>query len=193
MTASRLLRPAVFLDRDGTLIEDRGAISDPSQIEWFEDTFAALTALARRFALFIVTNQPAVAEGRLTSDEVDRVNASVVAELARHGVQIRSVYVCPHRRADGCACIKPKPFFLHQAARDFAIDLACSFVIGDHPHDVELARNVGARGVFVRTGHGLRHLDEVPEGTPITGGIGEAAAWILDQSDRAPAMTGGCP
>ncbi len=177
-----LLRPAVFLDRDGTIIEDRGVLAEPSDVAFFPDTVDALRRLQRRFLLFLVTNQPGVARGIITLEHVDRVNAKVLSHLAEHGITITAVYVCPHERADGCLCIKPNPHFLRKAAAEHRVDLQRSFTVGDHPHDVEFARAVGARGVYVRTGHGEKHLADVPPGEIIVSGIGEAANWILANS-----------
>jgi len=179
MSQAGRLRPAVFLDRDGTVIEDRGVLGEPSQVVFFPDTVDALRRLQEHFLLFLVTNQPGVARGVITLNDVDRVNACVVSHLAEHGVTVTAVYVCPHERADGCRCIKPNPYFLHEAAQEYAVDLRRSFTIGDHPHDVEFARAVGARGVYVRTGHGSKHLPDVPPGEIVVSGIGEAADWIL--------------
>jgi D-glycero-D-manno-heptose 1,7-bisphosphate phosphatase len=176
---SQRSRPAVFLDRDGTVIEDRGALAEPSDVVFFPDTVDALRRLQDHFLLFLVTNQPWVAWGIITLEQVDRVNARVVSCLADHGVTITAVYVCPHERSDGCRCIKPQPYFLHKAAREHGVDLRRSFTIGDHPHDVEFARAVGARGVYVRTGHGEKHLSELSADETVVSGIGQAADWIL--------------
>ncbi len=176
-TATR--RPAVFLDRDGTLIEDRGDLSNPSQVLWYPDTVPALRRLSTRFALFIVTNQSGVAKGTITRQAVDRVNAYVCDYLANHGISILATYVCPHERAAGCHCIKPKPYFLRQAEREFHLDLARSFTIGDHPHDVDLAQDVGATGIYVLTGHGIKHRDSVGAEYIVKAGIGQAVDHIL--------------
>ena len=172
-------RPAVFLDRDGTLIEDRGHLRSPSEVIFFPNTIEALKKLQDEFLLFIVTHQPGVAAGVISTHDVERVNSHVVARLAETGTQILETYVCPHKHADGCVCIKPKPYFLYRAAEDYHLDLRRSFVVGDHPHDVELATSVGAQGVYVCTGHGIKHLDEVLQSQPIVGDIDEAAEWIL--------------
>jgi D-glycero-D-manno-heptose 1,7-bisphosphate phosphatase len=179
MTQAAGLRPAVFLDRDGTLIEDHGYVSEVSEVVFYPDTVEALTRLQEHFLLFVVTHQPWVARGILTLEDVNRVNARVVSYLAEQGVTITAVYVCPHERSDGCSCIKPKPHFLRQAAAEYGVDLRRSFTIGDHPHDVELARSVGARGVYVRTGHGSKHVGELLPDEVVVAGIGEAADWIL--------------
>lgn len=172
---------AVFSDRDGTIIEDRGHLRAPDEVAFFPDTFEALQKLQRHFLLFIVTNQPGVAKGLITRSDVDRVNAYVVAALAEQRVEIRDLYVCPHERSEQCPCMKPKPYFLREAAERYGIDLGMSFTVGDHPHDVQLARNAGARGIYVLTGHGLKHLDDVPHDTQIGSGIGQAAEMILSR------------
>ena len=170
---------AVFLDRDGTIIEDRGHLRDPSEVMFFPDTIDALRRLQEHFLLFIVTNQPGVSEGIVSKNDVEQVNAYVVRQLADADVGITNVYVCPHKRSDGCQCIKHNPYFLRRAAHDYRVDLLRSFVVGDHPYDIELAVNVAACGIFVMTGHGCKHRDELKSGVPIVSGIAEAAHWIL--------------
>lgn len=177
-------RPAVFLDRDGTLVEDRGHLRATSEVVFFPETFDALRKLQQAFALFIVTHQPGVSQKTVSMEDVDRINDHIVSKLAAAGVNILATYVCPHRQTDGCPCIKPKPHFLRKAAEDFGIDLPRSFVIGDHPHDVMLARNAGAQGLYVCTGHGLKHLRELPEDALVVGDIGEAADCILLSSHK---------
>lgn len=174
-------RPAVFLDRDGTLIEDRGWLRSPADVRIFSDTVPALKRLAAAgHELFIATQQSGVARGLLTAEEVRTVNAHVVARLAAEGIVIREVLCCMHGPEAGCDCRKPNPAPLLRAADEFGLDLSRSFVVGDHPHDVELARRAGARGVYVRSGHGDRHRDELPEHvTAIVPGIREAAEWML--------------
>ncbi|NUQ65252.1 MAG: threonylcarbamoyl-AMP synthase [Pirellulales bacterium] len=181
MDKTNPLRPAIFWDRDGTLIEDRGHLSEPGEAVFLPGTINALRRLQDDFLFFIVTNQPGVAEGAISIRDVDRVNAYVVSRLAEAGLRISAVYVCPHRRADGCACIKPSPHFLHKAAEDFGISLRRSFVVGDHPHDVELAEPAGAQGVYVCTGHGPKHLDELSENKIVVPDIRAAAEWILSR------------
>lgn len=182
-SSSQPLRPAVFLDRDGTLVEDRGVLAEPVDVVFYPDTVNALRRLQDRFLLFVVTNQPWVTRGIITLEQVNRVNAWMVSYLAEHGVAITAVYVCPHDREEGCDCIKPRPYFLCKAAKDYGVDLERSFTVGDHPHDVEFARSVGARGVYVRTGHGGKHLHELDPGEIVTSGIAEAADWILTKAD----------
>ncbi len=171
--------PAVFLDRDGTIIEDRGHLRSASEVVFFPDTVPALKRLQEHYLLFVVTHQPGIARGMASSDEVAGVNEYVVSELHGHGVIIRDVYCCPHDRKDGCICIKPNPYFLWEAARNYGLNLAESYVVGDHPHDVVLADNAGATGIYVLTGHGTHHQAELPQWRVVVPGILEAADWIL--------------
>ncbi len=181
------LRPAIFWDRDGTLIEDRGHLADPAEAVFFPETIDALRRLQDRYLFFIVTNQSGVAQGAITMDDAARVNAHVVGRLAGEGIEIAAVYVCPHTRADGCACIKPNPHFLHQAAKQFRLSLRDSFAVGDHPHDVELAERAGARGVYVCTGHGRKHLGELRGHEIVVPDVRAAADWILAHGAPQPA------
>ncbi|MFA5554358.1 MAG: L-threonylcarbamoyladenylate synthase [Phycisphaerae bacterium] len=173
------LQPAVFLDRDGTIIEDLGDLNHPSQVVFYDDTISTLRRLQKHFSLFIVTNQSGISKGTLNHTGVESVNKYVTSHLAKAGVKIVETYVCHHSRADGCSCIKPNPFFLLKAEKEHRIDLKRSFVIGDHPHDVILADNVGAEGVYVLTGHGSKHRKDLTPGKTIVPGIREAGSWIL--------------
>ena len=170
---------AVFLDRDGTIIEDRGHLRNPSEVVFFPETLEALWKLMEHFVLFIVTNQPGISKGLIRHNEVNRVNIHLIKTLAKEGIEITDTYVCPHSRTDDCVCIKPKPYFLKKAADDYHIDLRRSFVIGDHPHDVQLAGNAGARGIYLLTGHGRKHLPGLPEDTDVAAGIMQAAEKII--------------
>lgn len=170
---------AVFLDRDGTIIEDRGHVRDVAEVLFYPATVPALRLLQVRYRLFIVTNQSGVGKGELTLTEANLINDYVVQWLRRHGVLITAVYCCPHRRDEGCICIKPNPHFLEQAAREHGVDLRSSYTVGDHPHDVELAYNAGATGIYVLTGHGEKHREQLRSNAIVVRHIGEAADWIL--------------
>lgn len=174
------MQPAVFLDRDGTVIEDRGHIGHPSDVTFYPETVSSLKQLQKQFQLFIVTNQAGIAEGTITRDDVERVNRYVTDHLAKQGINITAVYVCPHKRSDNCSCIKPNPHFLHSAASDYDIDLSRSYVVGDHPCDVHLAENAGATGIFVLSGHGSKHRRELSGNVVVEPGIKRAANRILE-------------
>jgi D-glycero-D-manno-heptose 1,7-bisphosphate phosphatase len=182
---SQQTRPAVFLDRDGTIIEDRGDLSQSSQVEVLPGVISALQRLQRHYALFIVTNQSGVGKGTLNQAQVDTVNAHLVGLLEKAGITIERVFVCPHVRSEGCLCIKPKPYFLRLAEREHGIDLGRSFTIGDHPHDVEFAHSVGATGLYVLTGHGTKHRADLGPTAVVFPSLVDAVDMLL-ASNRAP-------
>ena len=179
-----LAKAAIFLDRDGTLIEDRGYLRSPSEVVFYRETISALKKLKDQFLLFIVTNQSGIGLGVLTPEEVEEVNRFIVKTLAQAGVTISAVYVCPHMGDQGCECAKPNSHFLLKASEAFHVDLSRSYVIGDHPHDVEFALRVGARAVYVLTGHGEKHTREVVSVSNVfvAKNMDEAATWILGHS-----------
>ncbi|MFW5893645.1 MAG: D-glycero-alpha-D-manno-heptose-1,7-bisphosphate 7-phosphatase [Verrucomicrobiota bacterium] len=176
------MKPAVFLDRDGTIIEDRGHLHSPEQISFIPSAIKALQELQKTHLLFIVTHQSGIAKGLITAKQAQSVNDAVVNRLAANQIAITAVYTCPHAREEGCACIKPNPHTLHEAARDYDVDLSASHVVGDHPHDYELALNAGAHGIYVLTGHGRKHFDELPPETVVAKDIAEAATIILTRN-----------
>lgn len=172
-------KTAVFLDRDGTLIHDRGYLRSPDEVCFFRQTVPALRKLQEQFELFIVTNQSGISRGLQTDLEVAEVNGFVEDWLAGQGIRIRAVYTCPHQREDGCGCIKPLSFFADRAAADFGISLEHSFAIGDHPHDVEFGWRFGGTGIYVLTGHGEKHRNELSGNELVFNDIGEASEWLV--------------
>ncbi|MDI6743169.1 MAG: L-threonylcarbamoyladenylate synthase [Smithella sp.] len=172
------LKPAVFLDRDGTLIEDVGILTHPDQIRLFPDTIDALQRLSRNYVLFVVSNQPGISKGLVTSQQVASVNSALDDLLRKKNVTIRKWYICPHQRNENCHCIKPNPFFLQEAAYRYGIDLPRSFIIGDHPHDVYTGDTLGVFGLYLLTGHGARHLPELPADRLVFHSLLEAVHWI---------------
>ena len=160
-------------------MEDLGHVGDPAKAVLYPGTIPALRRLGDRFVLFVVTNQNGVAKGITRLEDVCKVNEQVVRTLAEAGIAIREVYCCPHQRSDGCACIKPNPHFGKLAERDHDLDLVRSFVIGDHPADVEFAANLGARGIYVLSGHGEKHRGELAVPCAVVEGIAAAVDAIL--------------
>jgi D-glycero-D-manno-heptose 1,7-bisphosphate phosphatase len=183
-------RPAVFLDRDGTIMEDLGYVGDPAKAILFPETIPALRRLGGHYILFIVTNQSGVSKGLLQLHEVRNVNERVVRMLAAAGIAVKDVYCCPHQRSDACVCRKPSPHFGRLAERDHDVDLANSFVVGDHPSDVEFATNLGARGIYVLSGHGQKHRSELSTACTVAAGIAAAADEILSAMSAHRALGG---
>ena len=138
-------RPAVFLDRDGTLIVDVGYPRDPARVEILPGAVEALRDLAREHALVVISNQSGIARGKITPEEAAAVHDRFVAVFAAEGVTFDGVYYCPHGPDEGCRCRKPAPGMLLDAARDLDLDLARSYVIGDKPSDLEAGIAAGCR------------------------------------------------
>ncbi|MDO8480293.1 MAG: HAD-IIIA family hydrolase [Nanoarchaeota archaeon] len=176
---------AIFLDRDGTLNKDSGYVHKVEDFELYDDVIPSLQRL-KGFALFIVTNQSGVGRGHYTEQQMHAFNDYLAAELNQHGVVIRKVYACCHTPEQGCACRKPGTQFVEQAKKEFGVTLEKSWVIGDHPADVLLAKNAGMRSVLVLTGHGAKHIEESRKAYPsyIAANLSQAATFILADQDK---------
>jgi D-glycero-D-manno-heptose 1,7-bisphosphate phosphatase len=185
------VNPAVFLDRDGTLVEEGGYIDRVERFVMFPWTVDAIRLLRRAgYLAVVVTNQAGVAKGIFPESFVDEGRRFLVDRLAEGGVELDGHYYCPHLREAAveayrrdCECRKPRPGMVLQAARDLDIDLSRSVVIGDKRIDVELGWNAGARGILVRTGYGATEALGFGSGRPpdaICGNLMEAVVWLLD-------------
>jgi D-glycero-D-manno-heptose 1,7-bisphosphate phosphatase len=147
---------AVFLDRDGTIIVDKNYLSDPAQMEIIPGAVDALKQLLDSgFRLFIVTNQSGIGRGYYTEEDMHRVNARLVEELARHGVGFEKIYYAAEAPEQPSRGRKPSPQFLFDARDEFGVDLAQSYMIGDKLIDLECGANAGVKeSILVRTGYG---------------------------------------
>lgn len=171
--------PAIFLDRDGTIIEDKGYLRDPSDIVLFPSSIRALKELQEHFLLFIITNQSGISNGNLTHQEVIRINKTLLNILKDENVIIYDDYYCPHTKEDNCNCRKPQPYFVLKAAMDYNLDLDNSFILGDHPTDVLCGINAGITPVYLRSGHGEKHIGDVPSGVKVCENILAASSFII--------------
>ena len=145
----------VFLDRDGTLVHDVGhghRLEDYVLLPGVIDALQLLKDAGFRFA--IVTNQSGIGRGIFSAAAFESFQARLFADLVAAGIDIEATYMCPHLPDAGCTCRKPSPASLLAARDRFAIDLARSWMIGDHANDVRLAANAGCRGILLLTGHG---------------------------------------
>ena len=188
------MKPAVFFDRDGTLIHDVGYLSRVEDVQWFPWSIDAIRLLNRAgFLVCVTTNQGGIGLGFYDADLVHRVHAEMAATVDAAGGRIDGFFYCPHHpvavvealRVE-CDCRKPRPGMIRQAEVQFAIDVTRSFVVGDKIADVGLATNVGARGVLVQTGYGAaeleRHGGQIPGAAFVADTVFEAVSWILTTS-----------
>lgn len=182
------LRPAVFLDRDGTLIREVGYLCRPEQIEILDGAAAALRALgAAGFKTVVVTNQSAVARGWLSEAGLHQIHQVMQERLAEQGAILDGIYYCPHHPSEGiggyriaCACRKPSPGMILRAAQELGLEPSISYMVGDQQVDYELALRVGATPVLVRS-NGERTLVEDIANPPLFDNIEWAAQWIVAQ------------
>jgi D-glycero-D-manno-heptose 1,7-bisphosphate phosphatase len=151
MTSSNAKSPAVFLDRDGTIIHDADYCSDPKQVRVLPGVVEALRRLkAQGFRLIVITNQSGIGRGFFTVEQYRAVESETSRQLGS-GL-IDATYFCPDVPGQPSRCRKPKPGMVLQAVREHSLDPARSFFIGDKETDVECAHNAGVRAVRVRTG-----------------------------------------
>jgi D-glycero-D-manno-heptose 1,7-bisphosphate phosphatase len=192
---SKTGRRAVFLDRDGTLIEDRGFLDRLELLKVFPWTPDAIRLLNRAgFATVVVTNQSAIGRGIIDEPFLREVHAALDAHLARGKARIDAYYFCPHHPdaaieqfRQTCRCRKPGPGMIEQACREMDIDPAQSVMVGDRWLDVASGRAAGTRTVLVRSGHGGHEADHPPAGVhadAILNNLMEAVAWILRTCSR---------
>ena len=141
---------AVFLDRDGTLNEDRGYVTSPEQLVIFSGVPEALARLNQLGAkVILVTNQSAIGRGFMTTHDLESIHQKLADLLRAHGGHIDEVYVCPHHPDEGCACRKPHAAMIKEAAERFSLDLSQCFFVGDKCSDLETAHKAGVTGVLV--------------------------------------------
>ena len=159
-------RQAVFLDRDGTVLEDTGYLADPATVRLVSGAIEALRALRDRgYLLVLVSNQSGVARGLITPAQADAVHARLLVELDRHGIALDDVRYCPHAPTARCPCRKPEPGMILASAEALEIDLGSSFLVGDSPEDAGAGKAAGVRTVILGTdardwGEALRTIDE---------------------------------
>ncbi|MBI3669866.1 MAG: HAD family hydrolase [Acidobacteria bacterium] len=155
VSSTGALRRAVFLDRDGTICEEMGYLNHISRFRMYPFAAPAIRRLnAAGLPVMVVTNQSGVARGIFPESLVHLVHEKLVAELAAGGARLDGIYFCPHKTEDACGCRKPHPGMLERAAREHALDLAGSYVVGDRYADLEMAHEAGGRGILVLTGYG---------------------------------------
>ena len=158
------LKRAVFLDRDGTLIEEADYLARAEDLKLFPFAAQAIRLLNENdFLVILITNQSGVGRGFFDENALAEIHAKLVSDLSEDGAALDAIYFCPHTPENDCACRKPKTAMIERAARDFAIDLVNSWTIGDKAFDVELGFNAGTKSALVLTGYGIEERERLRE------------------------------
>jgi D-glycero-D-manno-heptose 1,7-bisphosphate phosphatase len=189
------MRPAVFLDRDGTIIEERGYLDRLDLLELYSFTVDAIRLLNRAgYATVVVTNQGGIGRGIIDEPFLQLVHSTLDARLTAGHARIDRYYHCPHHPdaivaelRQKCGCRKPASGMIEQACRELSLDPKRSVTIGDRRLDVVAGSSAGTRTILVRTGHGA-HEEAMPPGNArpdaILNNLMEAVGWILRTSSR---------
>lgn len=187
-------RPAVFIDRDGTVNEQMGYLNHPSRFKLLPGTAEAIGLLNRKEILaIIVSNQSGVARGYFPLELVKEIHALMERRLAEGGARVDGVFFCPHHPRGivpeftrTCDCRKPDIGLLTRACRSFDIDMARSYLIGDRYLDIETAERAGVKGVLVKTGYGMGDVKYILPGKSlqpvhIAEDLLHAVRWLLER------------
>ena len=154
-------KKAIILDRDGTLIEDKNYAYKIEDFELLDGVIEGLKLLQNNFLFFIVTNQSGIGRGYYTVQDFHNFNNHLINILKKQKIEILKTYFCPHLKKENCECRKPKTKFIEEIINEFNVDIKRSWMIGDHPSDIEFGINAGCRTIFLTTGHGDKHIDDL--------------------------------
>jgi len=194
---------AIFLDRDGTLIEEVGYLQRLEDIQIYPEAFEAVEKINRSGArAIVITNQSAIARGLIDKEDLEQLHRFISDEFRQKGARIDAFYHCPHHPTEGtgantrtCDCRKPQPGLLLCAAQDLQLDLEASHMIGDTLRDIEAGHRAGCRSILVKTGYGQEEvlslgggkaspsssIDPLKQPDHVAINILEAVNWILEQ------------
>jgi len=185
-------RPAVFMDRDGTLTAEVGYVNHPRRLRLLPRAAQAVRRLNEAgIAAVVVTNQAGIARGYFSEEVLQAVHAALVAQLKDEGAHLDGIYVCTHHPTEGappyrldCDCRKPRPGLIHRAAADLGLALRRSVLVGDKASDLLAARAAGAAGVLVLTGYGLgeweyRRATFAVEPDHVAEDLLDAVDWVI--------------
>lgn len=177
------MKKAIFLDRDGTLIEDVGFLHEIKKLKIFPFTGEALSILKDAgFLLIVVTNQSGIGRGFFTETQMQQIHERIQQSLSK---KIDAFYFCPHLPTENCDCRKPNTGMIEQAIKDFSIDAESSWTIGDKAIDVELGVNARTKTAMVLTGYGNSELQKLHKKPDIVGkNLLEVAKGIVSLCSR---------
>ncbi|MFX1279804.1 MAG: D-glycero-alpha-D-manno-heptose-1,7-bisphosphate 7-phosphatase [Promethearchaeota archaeon] len=174
---------AIFLDRDGTLIEDKDYAYKVEDLEILPGVIEGLKLLQKRYIFIIVTNQSGIGRGYYTTEDFHNFNNHLIKLLHKENIEVVKTFFCPHLKEEDCECRKPKTGFIEEIVVEFNVSIQDSWMMGDHPSDIEFGINAGCKTVFLTTGHGNRHKEELESlgisPTMISDNFLEAAKKIL--------------
>ena len=182
-------KPAVFIDRDGTINVEKNYLHRYEDWEWTPGAIDAIKALNDAgYLVIVVTNQAGIARGMYGDDDVELLHKQVDQELASHGAHVDGYYYCPHHPDHGeireCECRKPEPGMLFEAQRDHDIDMSLSYMIGDKLSDVEAGMAAQVKSILVTTGYGAESASKLPPGACTAANLSEAVQVILRASQK---------
>ena len=173
-------KPAVFLDRDGTITEDVGYLHDPGKLKFLDKALQGIKKIFDMgYHVIIVTNQPGIGIGYFSEEDFYRVNRAMLGHFSKAGILVDKIYFCPHSRAESCDCRKPEQALIQRAMDEMNLDMAHSFFIGDKSSDMETGRQAGIKTILVKTG--FKGEDKEFQGEPDyrAEDLLDAAAWIV--------------
>ena len=178
------MNKAIFLDRDGTVIEEKKYLSEPKQVKILPHVIRGMNLLKNNgFKLILTTNQSGINRKYFTRAKLEKVHIKIKKLRLPHGIKFDAVYFCPHRPDEKCGCRKPETGMAEKARTRFGLSLKKSYSIGDKLTDIKLAHNFSGKGVLVLTGYGkneiknIKTLKIVPE--HIAKNLYETAKWII--------------
>lgn len=180
---------AVFMDRDGTLIESVPYLDNPSKLVLYPETYEAFSILKLKgYKLIIVTNQSGVGRGFFSLDKLKEIHETMLQKFDSKSIQIDGIYFCPHIPEDKCNCRKPEIGMLEKASLDLSINPMNSYMIGDRLLDIQAGQSFGCVSILVETGYGksesiqIKDKKIIPDKT--TTNIQTAAQWIVDNEKQ---------
>ena len=174
---------AIFLDRDGTLVNDPGFVHKIKDFKLLPGVIEGLKKLSKEFIFIIITNQAGIGRKVYTEKDMLRFNEKLTTELKNKDIEIKNIYYCPHTPEDNCDCRKPSTKYIKQAAKEFDIDVKQSWIIGDRQSDIEMGIRAGSKAIYLLTGYKERHLNDLEKKDIkpdfITENFLEAAEFII--------------
>ena len=173
---------AIFLDRDGTVIFDRGYLGDPDGVELVPGVVGALRRLYQAgFVMFFISNQSGIGRGLITEEQSNAVHRRTLDVLADEGIPFMGSYICPHAPWDPCECRKPSPYLLRRAEAEHGVDFSRSFMIGDKKTDVDVGKAVGCHTVLYATSATKDNAGADPDYRSAS--WDEIATWALSHAE----------